>query len=77
MERDTEENGYYSPRSSKSDSLTGSCVSAILAVVSLVSIPLIGFFVALLFLALAVGFWRRYLSGLSLVNNASEINGVA
>ena len=77
MAKETHEEGYSYLISSKSGSLTMSCVSAVLAVTSLVAIPLIGFFVALAFTAIAIGFWRRYLSGLSLTHTDNEIDRIA
>lgn len=74
MDKEAREEGYLYSSSSKSNSLTGSCVSAVLAATSLVAIPLIGFFVALFFIAIAIGFWQRYLSGLSLIQIAKEID---
>ncbi|MHA2433225.1 MAG: hypothetical protein ACXADO_08370 [Candidatus Thorarchaeota archaeon] len=75
MERDAQE-AEYRYLSSRSGSLTWSCTSAILAAISLVAIPFIGFFVALVFVAIALGFWRRYLSGLPMSHSNDESSTV-
>ncbi len=73
MDGDVQNTREYYSSGSKSGSLTMSCVLAVLATISLVVTPYIGFFVFLAFITLAVGFWRRYLTGLSTNQSANDI----
>ena len=75
MKEDAHESEYQY-LSSKSGSLTWSCTSAIFAALSLVVIPFVGFFVALVFLAIALGLWRKFLSSLTLSHSNDETSTV-
>jgi len=75
MEEDAQESEYQY-LSSRSGSLTWSCTSAILAAISIVAIPFVGFIVALVFLAIALGLWRRFLSGLTVSHSNDETSTV-
>ena len=74
--KDNVQESEYQYLSSKSGSLTWSCTLAILAAVSLVVIPFVGFFVALVFLVIALGLWRRFLSGLTVSHSNDETSTV-
>jgi hypothetical protein len=75
MKNDTQESEYHY-LSRRSGSLTWSCTSAVLAAVSLVAVPFVGFFVALVFLVIAVGLWRRFLLGLTVIHSNDEASTV-